>query len=1187
MLPAAPPGTPRASKFAWSLPSEAAALSALPPWSATSRGDEPHEDADPFDALDAWHHAKRAQDRAHAVRIRAWDQPVRVTSELAEALGLEEERRKRQEDVDALLRARQEAEQRANLDRDSLLALLSQPLTSLLVRLGLYDKLSLPFSRIGILSLDALATLDWQAFVDGRKRQGAGMAVNGLADAVQAARRAAALARIDALTLASDRPWEAAAYYSASAASSSDGSAGCYGGRNRTEPTGGGGPFRGPLRSSIAVVVDRWFDYLEEEQIGLSDRLYLLPPPSSESERWPSWMETVSWALWMTQKRLGRHNLEASDSNLISRTRRVIDQSLALAEEYVWHTLYPAMRTSLTPGEWRLYWTRAKQRFEMCFADEVRVRLAKEAARRGGRAKGNTPPGTASTAVAISAECVSKRAYVERMVTAQRVAVVQQMQQQADGVQRCATVTTLGRTVNRSDDSTPPLSKHPRALPAKAQQAEVTSMTQAALPKGSKGMQPSSTIVVAAPLRGSRVPTSVRGGTCAAPVQKARQGRALPSAANTSDTPERPPPAPPEESDEDDDAAAGVITLRFSAPPEVILQKSKETSLASKTASHLAKAVCSGLVEEGKMKTKSPSLRAEREEKLTHAFETGAITGARLPELSAREIELILRKHLKGQSWATDVQSMLNAMQNRERERKEAVKAKAEADARARRSSQESRESLGHRRPPVSMEGRPESAMRDRHKQRERGDYISSTIAPQGSGSESALASGHQGVTIEPSGPDVASRSAAITTTTVLAAPVVHALPSTGGLFVSSNGGVFASSCPRNLAACSVPQPGQTRQGAVTLKGRQLKKEATVIRPSSEFVTIANEFRKKASVEDEQTNAGSFKKPLSVRLGNAFVQKKIKVNELVRAWAKNGDSPISKMEFRVHVRSILNKTDAKDIDALFERLDSDKGGTLDVEELKAALWKLQDASARAAKDQVARDARATFYRERAALADTAATCTGTWEQAREDLKVMQGSRSLAARLGALLTETKVKVPELIYKWDSSRDSEIDRVEFRQKIKEMHLANHADTEEGRIRFDMEIDALFDMLNVDHGDTLDASELKNGLKKLEQLATESEAKIREHIKHMNGTLAAAARVAQAELFKQLKADEAAGAAEDARRAREVEAKTAASSAANAAREAAASQKAADAAAEKVAFEAKVADRRARRPSVTALH
>ena len=57
-------------------------------------------------------------------------------------------------------------------------------------------------------------------------------------------------------------------------------------------------------------------------------------------------------------------------------------------------------------------------------------------------------------------------------------------------------------------------------------------------------------------------------------------------------------------------------------------------------------------------------------------------------------------------------------------------------------------------------------------------------------------------------------------------------------------------------------------------------------------------------------------------------------DELIAAWSKRGNEPISKMEFRQHVRKLLDKPNVKEVDMLFESLDDDKGGSLDAHEMR-------------------------------------------------------------------------------------------------------------------------------------------------------------------------------------------------------------------------------------------------------------
>ena len=55
-----------------------------------------------------------------------------------------------------------------------------------------------------------------------------------------------------------------------------------------------------------------------------------------------------------------------------------------------------------------------------------------------------------------------------------------------------------------------------------------------------------------------------------------------------------------------------------------------------------------------------------------------------------------------------------------------------------------------------------------------------------------------------------------------------------------------------------------------------------------------------------------------------LARNQIKVADLMSQWDPNGDGSISKMEFRVDVRKILDKANVKEVDALFsERVPRD------------------------------------------------------------------------------------------------------------------------------------------------------------------------------------------------------------------------------------------------------------------------
>ena len=75
---------------------------------------------------------------------------------------------------------------------------------------------------------------------------------------------------------------------------------------------------------------------------------------------------------------------------------------------------------------------------------------------------------------------------------------------------------------------------------------------------------------------------------------------------------------------------------------------------------------------------------------------------------------------------------------------------------------------------------------------------------------------------------------------------------------------------------------------------------------------------------------------------------KLALGDLLREWDKNKDGAVQKMEFRQAVRGSLKLHATNgEIDALFDTLDADHGGTLDLQELKPALMHLQSAAAEA------------------------------------------------------------------------------------------------------------------------------------------------------------------------------------------------------------------------------------------------
>ena len=231
---------------------------------------------------------------------------------------------------------------------------------------------------------------------------------------------------------------------------------------------------------------------------------------------------------------------------------------------------------------------------------------------------------------------------------------------------------------------------------------------------------------------------------------------------------------------------------------------------------------------------------------------------------------------------------------------------------------------------------------------------------------------------------------------------------------------------------------------------------------------------------------------LTTKFARLLTKEKVKVDDLVRNWDRNGDGDISKGEFRVNVRKLgMKDDDVRDIDGLFDSMDDDHSGSLELGELKVALRKLQ-------REQAAADASAARAIESAEERRTVAEAykramedTETYERAEADLKVRREHTSISSRLGEVLATRNIKIGEVVTKWDKDGDGTVDPKEFRSRIKELGL--RADPKE--------VDGLFAELDEDGSGELDIGECKHILKKLQDAAKENAEEIKALAKSVN--------------------------------------------------------------------------------------
>ena len=346
------------------------------------------------------------------------------------------------------------------------------------------------------------------------------------------------------------------------------------------------------------------------------------------------------------------------------------------------------------------------------------------------------------------------------------------------------------------------------------------------------------------------------------------------------------------------------------------------------------------------------------------------------------------------------------------------------------------------------------------------------------------------------------------------------------------------------------------------------------------------------------------------------------VEDLIREWDANGDGAVTKMEFRQSLRNPkleLVADNVSELDALFDRLDKDKGGSLDLGEVKAAMKIMQTESAHAEKAVEKAKQQASHWRVRAAQMSDAAETTRELAAAELTLlesRIMLGKEAapkpgekIRGALGARMYATMVKrgeypppfrraalVPRRSAHVAPSRRGRAPAPDSRtacpcawagMKITEISNKKHGRIDRKEFRMTVEtlvpaalreeVDAMFDSFDIDVGGTLDLEELRACLRLLQESAATAaklEASQLARVALLHFATAATQEAVDEAIAADIKAAEdekAAGQAAAAKRA----ADKVAAEAAKAAKVAEKAKKEAD---EKAAFEARVAAKKA---------
>ena len=177
-----------------------------------------------------------------------------------------------------------------------------------------------------------------------------------------------------------------------------------------------------------------------------------------------------------------------------------------------------------------------------------------------------------------------------------------------------------------------------------------------------------------------------------------------------------------------------------------------------------------------------------------------------------------------------------------------------------------------------------------------------------------------------------------------------------------------------------------------------------------------------AEATARETSAQARHDTVEAQLGRLLHQKKIKLEDLMLEWDRNKDGDISKQEFRLHTKKLgLDQTHSTaDIDSLYDSLDLDGSGSLDVSEMKAALKRMQE-DVKNVNDSMKRIyAHAKAMRAVAELFTQAAKDMLVVENAKQRLETLReatSDTSAAYRVAETIKKRNLKIGDILVGWD--------------------------------------------------------------------------------------------------------------------------------------------------------------------------
>ena len=228
--------------------------------------------------------------------------------------------------------------------------------------------------------------------------------------------------------------------------------------------------------------------------------------------------------------------------------------------------------------------------------------------------------------------------------------------------------------------------------------------------------------------------------------------------------------------------------------------------------------------------------------------------------------------------------------------------------------------------------------------------------------------------------------------------------------------------------------------------------------------------------EMDADGSGSISVPEFIKfaLRDALSRAAGQVADLLSMWDTDGDNMIDVDEFRKAVLALGFEAQDEEVDAIFEELDGNHSGTLELRELKQKLFERGPATIpgrKPAPPAKVHDLRPMEWQEGLNAA----------KKVQEDLNKAERAKDAAGiskQLRVALARSSARLLDLFRAWDDNHDGLISKKEFRQAV----VALGYDVPK------VEVDALFDSFDKDGNGTIDYRELGRALRRNQRASTE---------------------------------------------------------------------------------------------------